>query len=111
MDHMTPVHDDLAAGRWRTLSLSEQLGNVGSEVSRALRAREQHSVRFEPAFHRALELLDLTISDPRHRGRLRELCRMREVLCDFLVEENEYHSTADSLDRYFLAFAKSARKA
>ncbi len=107
---MTPVHQDLAAGRWQTLSLSEQLGNVGSEVGRALKAREQHSDRFQPAFDRALELLDLTINDPRHRGRTRELCRVREVLCDFLVGENAYGSTADSLDRYFLAFAMSARR-
>jgi hypothetical protein len=27
-------HRELAAGRWQTLSLAEQLGNVGSEVGR-----------------------------------------------------------------------------
>jgi hypothetical protein len=28
-------HRDLAAGRWWQLTLAEQLGNIGSEVSRA----------------------------------------------------------------------------
>ena len=30
-------HRDLAAGRWQALSLQEQLGNIGSEISRAAR--------------------------------------------------------------------------
>ena len=33
---MTAQHPELAAGRWQTLSLMEQLANVGSEVERAL---------------------------------------------------------------------------
>ncbi len=36
---MSAHHADLAAGRWHSMSLVEQLGNAGSEVSRALRAR------------------------------------------------------------------------
>lgn len=108
---MTPHHPELAAGRWQTLSLAAQLGNVGSEVSRALRARERGDrARQEAAFERALELLDLTIGSPALHGRRRELCRVREVLCDFLVGDNEYGSTARSLDAYFLAFAVLARR-
>lgn len=108
---MTPHHPTLAAGRWQALSLVEQLGNVGSEVSRTLRAREAgHAARQEAAFLRALELLDLTISDPRWRGRRRELCRAREVFCDFVVGDNAFGSTAQFLDRYFLAFAVAARR-
>ena len=30
-------HRDMAAGRWHELTLAEQLGNIGSEVSRAIR--------------------------------------------------------------------------
>jgi hypothetical protein len=37
---MTAVaHPSLAAGRWRTFSLMEQLAHVGSEVERALNWR------------------------------------------------------------------------
>ena len=30
-------HNDLAGGRWFLFSLAEQLGNVGSEVERAIK--------------------------------------------------------------------------
>ena len=108
---MNAHHPELAAGRWHTMSLMEQLGNVGSEVSRALRARSLGKTqREERSLDRALELLDLTIADPRLRGRRKELCRTREVLCDYFIGENEYGSTADSLNSYFLLFAIAANR-
>jgi hypothetical protein len=61
------------------------------------------------ALERALELIDLTVSDPRLAGRRREILRAREVVCDFLVGDNTYGTTAESLDRYFLTFAAAAR--
>lgn len=43
-------HAGLAAGRWTTLTLAEQLANVGSEVDRAIRAWEaRRSDRFDQA--------------------------------------------------------------
>ena len=63
---------------------------------------------------RALELIDLTLDDPRQRSsaaRLREICRVREVLLDFLVGPNQYGSTEVTLQRYFDAFAVAARRA
>jgi hypothetical protein len=105
------IHRDLAAGRWATLSLAEQLGNAGSEVGRAIQARAAGDAdRFAPALERALELLDLTLADERWRGpRRREIARAREVLCDYLVGENVYGSTGRSLEAYFMAYAVAAR--
>lgn len=106
----TPSHVALAAGRWHLMTLVEQLGNVGSEVSRAVRAKAQgNEGRMNASLGRALELFDLTAADPRLQGRRREVLRAREVVCDFLVGENRYRSTAQSLDDYFLAFATAAR--
>ncbi len=107
----SPLHKDLATGRWWELSLYEQLGNVGSEVSRALRWKTRNPQVAQGAIERVLELLDLTLADPRHRNsvtRLREIARAREVLVDFLVGSNEYRSTGDSLQRYFDAYAVAA---
>lgn len=107
------LHRDLAAGRWHALSLAEQLGNVGSEVHRALRWSSRDPRLAESARDRALELLDLTLDDPRHRrspARLREIARAREVTADFLAGSNEYHSTAESLQKYFDAYALAARR-
>ena len=61
------------------------MGNVGSEFERAANAfqRGDHE-RFEKAFERMLELLDLTVEDPKWRTacRLRELLRLREEVCE-----------------------------
>ncbi len=111
---MTGVrHADLAAGRWWTLQLDEQLGNVGSEISRTLRWKNRNAAIAHGALQRALELIDLTLADPRHRGsvaRLREIARAREVVVDFIVGPNQYHSTDASLQRYFDVYAIAARK-
>lgn len=105
-----PSHVALAAGRWHTMTLAEQLGNVGSEVGRAVRAKAQgNEGRMIAALDRALELFDLTAADPRLLGRRREVLRAREVVCDFLIGDNQFGSTAQSLDGYFLAFATAAR--
>lgn len=105
-------HRDLAAGRWWELSLAEQLGNIGSEISRATKWTGRNEALARGALERALELFDLTLDDPRHRqspARLRELARAREVTVDFFDGSNEYHSTAETLQRYFDAYALAAR--
>lgn len=103
-------HTELAAGRWFELSLVEQLGNIGMEVGRARRAKEQEDdQRFWAAVTRAFELLDLTISDPRWVNRLKELVRAREVLGDAVLGGKEYNSTLEDLDKYFFQFAVAAR--
>ena len=104
-----PIHRELAGGRWQQLSLVEQLANVGSEVGRMLRWRDRDEHRMTRAFERALELLDLTLTDPRWRHRLREIARARELLCDAAAGGREYGTTLEDLDRYFLAFAVAAR--
>lgn len=104
-------HPDLAAGRWHELTLLEQLGNIGTEVARASRAKAtSNAARFAGALDRALELFDLTLADPRWAHRRREVARAREITCDYLVGDNERSSTAESLDAYFLAFAIAAQR-
>ena len=106
---MAPLHERLAAGRWHTFSLMEQLANVGSDVARAARWYGKDQQRCDHAFDRAVELLDLTIADERWKGRRRELTRARELLCDAMFGGNTYGSDLASLDRYFFHFAMAAR--
>ena len=107
---MSALHPSLAAGRWYEFTLVEQLAHVGSEVERALRWRSKGNKELSArALDRGLELLALTISDPKHRGRLRELTRLREVLLDDFHGENRYGSTDASWHRYFHPFALAAR--
>lgn len=101
---MTAMHRELAAGRWFEMPLVEQMANVGSEIERTIAWRDRNARNSMAAFERGLELLDLTIADPRHRRRLRELVRVREVLADHFVFDNAYGSTDESWRRYFHAF-------
>ena len=105
---MTVVHRELAAGRWFELSLVEQMANIGSEIERTIAWRGRSERDSATAFERGLELLDLTTADPRHRGRLRELTRVREALADHFVFDNRYGSTDESWRRYFHAFTYAA---
>jgi len=104
---MTAVqHPSLAAGRWQTFSLAEQLANIGSEVERALNWLNKGNSEYSRlAFYRALELLGLTIADPRHRHRLKEITRLREVLLDYFLGDNEFQSTEKQWRSYFYGFA------
>jgi hypothetical protein len=102
-------HPELASGKWHLLSLAEQLGHVGSEVSRALRRQEKKDRLYEGAVSRAFELLDLTLKDPRWRHRLKELARAREALADAVSGGHLYGSQMKDLDRYFFYFAVASR--
>jgi hypothetical protein len=107
------IHAGLAAGRWATLSLAEQLANVGSEVDRAITAwagGAQRSDRFDRALTRALELFDLTARDDRWRGpRRREVLRAREEFCRLFFDDPALSGAARTLSKYFLQFALLAR--
>ena len=59
------------------MTIAEQLGNVGSEYSRALSWKKRGDKgKFDAATARFLELLDLTIADRRWQGpRQKELAQ------------------------------------
>ena len=103
------LHKELAEGGWSRLSLSEQMGNIGSEVSRAALWQGKDAASFQAAVLRALELFDLTVRDPRWGARLKEICRSREVFCDAAMGEQEYGSLLADLEPYFDDFAIAAR--
>ena len=63
---MSYQHKDLANGKWFELSFPVQMANIGSEVIRAINWKNKDNPKYcQQAFQRALELLHLTISDPR----------------------------------------------
>jgi len=103
-------HKELATGQWQKLSLAEQLGNIGSEVLRASRQENKDEKLFWGAVERALELFDLTLDDPRWKGRRWEIARAREVFCDAVYGGKLYKSSLQDLTRYFDIFAFAARK-
>ncbi len=102
---MTYQHQQLADGRWREFPFITQLANIGSEVERAIKWKNKNQPEyFKRAFERMLELIDLTAADPKNRKRLKELLRAREMLVDYLMYDNQYHSTDRQWQRYFYYF-------
>lgn len=100
------LHGGLTHERWERLSLADQLANIGTEVARAARAKNrQDDSRLQQHFDLALELFEFTLDDERWRDQRVEIGRAREIVCDFLAGDNEYESTAESLDAYFLPFS------
>ncbi len=103
-------HKMLTPERWYALSMEEQLGNIGSEVSRAGKWQHKDQKYFWGAVERALELFDLTLADSRLSGaRRREIARAREVFCDAVFGGTEYKTTFENLLPYFDQFAIAAR--
>lgn len=108
---MTFQHKELAEGRWHSLTLQEQLGNLGSEVHRVVQWQQKDTREAGRAFERALELFDLTLSDSRWLAarRLKEIVRAREFFCSAYLG-HPWGMTLQDLDDYFFHYALAARK-
>jgi len=101
------IHKGLTPERWFTYSLFEQLANVGMDIERTIEWRDKGDQEYSiKAFERALELLDLTIADPKNtRGARKELLRVRECLIDYFMYDNEYLFSSEYWQQYFYEFA------
>jgi len=97
--------------KWSNLTVSEQMANIGAEVGRAINWKDKGKANLSKnCFYRALDLIDLSLRDlNKGHGFLREMARTREIIVDYLFGENEYGSTGESLNKYFLAFNFKAR--
>lgn len=104
-------HKNLASGKWQELSLIHQLANIGSEIFRTISWKQKNNLVYsQMAFDRGIELLDLAIADSKNIGRLKELCRLREILIDYFLFDNQYKSSDQLWQNYFFAFNFAARK-
>lgn len=94
------------------MSLAEQLGNVGSEFDRAVRWKQKKQETLaHNALRRTLEQLDKTLSHTRNAGPARkEIARLRQEVCRELLADTLNLESTQKLQRYFLAFAKVARR-
>lgn len=100
------VHKNSLSSSWFKFSLMRQLANVGSEVERAIKAKnENKDSNKESALYRVLDLVDLTIADPKNRKRLKEIVRFRELFIDYLLFDNTYGFTDQYWQDYFYYFS------
>jgi hypothetical protein len=91
--------------RWFQKSVSEQLANVGSEVSRAIRWENKGDhVKKMNFYRKAIDFLELSEQDPKNQKRLKELSLLKEELEDYFEGENLYMTTDKVLLRYYDSF-------
>ena len=96
--------------RWCKMSIADQMGNIGSEVSRSLKNQDKPE-RFTGAFDRALELFDFTIEAlqrNREFAKLQEVCRAREEFCDYF-NGNSMGTDPVKMQKYYDEFVIMAR--
>lgn len=98
------------ATKWAQMDVFNQMGNIGSEVGRALTAKRQgkHD-RSQAAFYRGLDLIDETarIWAARKQPGLRELLYARDLFAESVTTDN----IDPTLEAYFMQFAIAARLA
>ena len=98
--------------RWAQLSFAEQLGHIGSELSRVQQEEEsQERASRNSSLERALEMLDLTLDDQRWRSRNKELARLREAVSDWFCDQRAYNIPLKILVDYCTQFILRERMA
>ena len=75
------------ADRWEKLSANDELRAIAAEVARAKVWERKDKDNFKSAIERALELIDLSLSEPRWKGRLLMLLYLRTELTLFYTEQ------------------------
>lgn len=93
---------------WAEMSIFDQMGNIGSEVGRALKAKRQGKTeRTQAAFYRGLDLIDETarLWAAKKQVGLKELLYARELF----VESVTTDKVDPTLESYFMQFAIAAR--
>ncbi|MGC8976991.1 MAG: hypothetical protein ACP5OB_05145 [Candidatus Ratteibacteria bacterium] len=103
-------HKKLAEGKWFKIPFCEQMANIGMEILRGIRWKNENEKNFNLSIERAIELIDLTKIDPKNKKRLKEICRLKEVLIDYFWGKNEFNSSDEKWENYFNPFLIYASK-
>lgn len=103
----TKFHKNLDLEAWQNQDIFAVMGNIGSEVSRAIKWKSKNREKqCKEALYRSLELFDLSIDNKNlTSAQLGELLRAREVWVDFIFGDNDYNSSSANIQRYFDQFA------
>lgn len=106
MGELKSLHKNLNEGTWETLGFKKQMGNIGSEISRAIKWQEKNrDDRMRGAVDRALELIDLSINSTNKSTTQAELCRAREEICDYFIGDNTFMTNPKKMLAYYDQFA------
>jgi len=108
---MTPPYT-VDRDKWSKMTIFEQMGNIGSEVGRSIKAQKNGDQQlFEAAVARALDLFDATVEILLvHKSlRTKEVLRAKDQYLSSIYGTNQSSDRTDSIERYFTQYAVAAR--
>jgi hypothetical protein len=94
--------------RWAGLTIFEQMGNIGSEVGRALAAKRRgEAATMQSALFRGLDLIDATALTwaSKNISATKEVLRAREQFVEAVTTAKD----DPGLEAYFMQYAMAAR--
>ena len=94
--------------KWQSRSLFDQMGNIGSEVGRALAAKRRgDQAGMMAAYCRGLDLIDATVEGmvATKSARAKEVLRARDQFSEAIMTPK----VDPALEGYFMNFALAAR--
>jgi len=103
------LHQNLTEEKWSSYSRGQQILMIANELNRAknLIANKRYKAS-DLCYERAFELTDLTSSDPKWRGKLKELRRFRELLAELYISEHKDEQKNDLLYKGLLRLSAEA---
>lgn len=75
--------------RWKNFTKRQQLLIIGAEFMRAQNWQEKDREKFLLALERALELIDLTLSDKKWKNNLQMILVLREEVAKFFIAQRK----------------------
>ena len=75
--------------RWKSFTKREQLLTISAEFMRAKNWQEKDQAKFILALERALELIDLTLSDEKWRDSIQMILVLREEVAKFFIAQRK----------------------
>lgn len=104
------IQSQTARLEWAKMPILLQMGNIGSEVSRALKWQAKgRSDRMNTAIDRALELFDWTIAAQQHASILREILLAREEFCQYFFDGQDFQVDPEKMLNYYNGFVMMSR--
>ncbi|MCX7759081.1 MAG: hypothetical protein N2169_05700 [bacterium] len=90
---------------WQRFSFIEQMANIAVEFHRMIRWKNNPH-QFEALFYRVIDLIVLTIEDPKNKNthRIKELCRLKSIIIDGYLGGKEFKTNLEDLTKYFDSF-------
>jgi len=89
--------------KWFQMSIGEQISNIGSEVARALKYKDNEKKMLN-FLNKAIELIERSQRDPKNRYRIAELGFCKEEMLDYFIGANIYQTTPEQMMKYYDAF-------